>query len=109
MTMQVNIVSAAASIFSGTADLVVASAIWGEVGIRANHAPFLAALKPGEVRVVHSAQNREELFYVSGGYIEVQPKIVTILADVAMHARSVDEGEAMLAEERARTLLREQR
>lgn len=106
MSMQVNIVSAAASIYSGTADLVVATAIWGEIGIRSKHAPLLAALKPGEVRVVRSeGQDIEELFYISGGYIEVQPDIVTILADTAAHARSLDEAEAIAAEERARGLL----
>ena len=86
MTIHVDIVSAEAEICSGQAELVVAPAEMGEVGITARHAPFLSRLKPGEVRVKVSG-DETQLFYISGGLLEVQPDVVTILADVALEAK----------------------
>ena len=89
MTLHVDIVSAEAEIFSGTANMVFAPAEMGEVGIAPRHAPLLTRLKPGEVRVQVEGQE-EQFFYVSGGMLEVQPHVVTVLADVALRARDID-------------------
>lgn len=104
MTIHVDIVSAEAEIFSGLAQMVVAPAEMGEVGIAARHAPFLTRLKPGEVRVKIS-DNETQPFYVSGGLLEVQPNVVTILADTAVRARDIDEAHALEAKRRAEELL----
>lgn len=100
MTLHVDIVSAETEIFSGTASMVFAPAEMGEVGIAPRHTPLLTRLKPGEVRV--QSEGKEELFfYVSGGILEVQPHVVTVLADTAMRARDMDEAAAMKAKENA--------
>ena len=104
MTIHVDIVSAQAEIFSGLAELVIAPAEMGEVGIAARHAPFLARLKPGEVRVKISSTEMQP-FYVSGGLIEVQPQGVTILADTAVRAKDIDEAAALEAKRRAEDML----
>lgn len=104
MTIHVDIVSAEAEIFSGLAEMVVAPAEMGEVGIAARHAPFLTRLKPGEVRVKVS-ETEMQPFYVSGGLLEVQPNVVTILADTAIRARDIDEAHALEAKRRAEELL----
>lgn len=104
MTIHVDIVSAEAEIFSGLAQMIVAPAEMGEVGIAARHAPFLTRLKPGEVRVKIS-ENETQPFYVSGGLLEVQPNVVTILADTAVRARDIDEAHALEAKRRAEELL----
>ena len=85
MTMHVDIVSAEAEIFSGKATMLFAPAVMGEVGVMPQHAPLLTKIKPGEVRVVIDGKE-EELFYVSGGMLEIQPSGVTILADTALRA-----------------------
>jgi F-type H+-transporting ATPase subunit epsilon len=104
MTLHVDIVSAEAEIFSGTATMVFAPAEMGEVGIAPRHAPLLARLKPGEIRV--QTQEGEELsFFVSGGMLEVQPHIVTVLSDTAIRASDLDEAQALQAKERAEHLL----
>ncbi len=100
MTIHVDIVSAEEEIFSGPAQMVFAPAEMGEVGIAPRHAPLLTRLKPGEVRV-QSPQGGEESFYVSGGMLEVQPHVVTVLADVALRARDLDEAQALEAKRRA--------
>ena len=100
MTLHVDIVSAEAEIFSGTASMVFAPAEMGEVGIAPRHTPLLTRLKAGEVRI--QAEGKEEqFFYVSGGILEVQPHVVTVLADTAMRARDLDEAAALKAKERA--------
>lgn len=104
MTIHVDIVSAEAEIFSGFAELVVAPAEMGEVGIAARHAPFLSRLKPGEVRVKVSSTETHP-FYISGGMLEVQPKVVTILADTAIRAKDIDEAAAMDAKRKAEEML----
>lgn len=106
MTMHVDVVSAEANIFSGTVEAVFAPAQEGEVGIMPRHSPFLAQLKPGQVRVVKQG-GEEEFFYVSGGMLEVQPHTVTVLADTALRARDMDEAAAMQAKERAEQAMRD--
>ena len=106
MTIHVDIVSAEAEIYSGQAEMLFAPAELGEVGIAPRHAPFLSRLIPGEVRVKVSAD--EELpFYVSGGIIEVQPHVVTVLADTAIRAKDIDEAAALEAKRRAEEALKD--
>ncbi|MBL1320214.1 MAG: F0F1 ATP synthase subunit epsilon [Methylophaga sp.] len=95
MTIHVDIVSAEKEIFSGAVDAIFASAKMGELGIYPRHTPLLTSLKPGEVRVL--IDGKEEQFYVSGGMLEVQPHVVTVLADTAMRAEDVDEAAALEA------------
>jgi F-type H+-transporting ATPase subunit epsilon len=103
VTIHVNIASTEGEIFSGEADMVFAPASGGEVGIAPRHAPLLTTLKPGSVRV--QSGEGEKLFYVTGGILEVQPHLVTVLADSALHAHQLDEAEALAARERAREML----
>lgn len=92
-TIQVNIVSLESEIFSGSALRVFAPALLGEVGILPRHAPMLTMLRAGEVRIL-TPQNTQELFYVSGGMLEVQPALVIILADTATRAKHSDQAAA---------------
>ncbi len=100
MTVRVDIVSAEASIFSGEAEMVFAPAVMGEVGIAARHAPMLSPLRPGSVRL-HTAGTEEKIFYVSGGMLEVQPHLVTVLADTAIRAKDIDAAAAEAAKAKA--------
>ena len=104
MTMHVNIVSAEQEIFSGTCEQVIAPAKMGEVGIYPRHTQLLTQLKPGEVRVVKEG-GEEDFFFVSGGMLEVQPHVVTVLADTALRARDLDEAKSMEAKARAEQAL----
>jgi len=104
MTLHVDIVSAEAEIFSGTATMVFAPAEMGEVGISPRHTPLLTRLKPGEVRV-QTQEGDEQSFFVSGGMLEVQPHVVTVLADTAIRASNLDEAQALEAKARAEKLL----
>lgn len=104
MTIHVDIVSAEADIFSGLAEMVFAPAVLGEVGITPRHAPLLTPLKPGEVRVRLSPE-KEESFYISGGLLEIQPHVVTVLADTALRAHDLDEASALEAKQRAEKML----
>jgi len=99
-TIQVDIVSAEKEIFSGEAEMVFAPAILGELGIAPGHTPLVTQLAPGEVRVKHVG-GQEEGFYVSGGLLEVQPKVVTVLSDTAMRAEDLDEAAVLKAKEDA--------
>ncbi len=103
MTLHVDIVSAEAEIFSGTAEMVFAPAEMGEVGIAPRHAPMLTRLKAGEVRVKNG--DDEQFFFVSGGMLEVQPHIVTVLADTALRAKDIDEAQALEAKQHAEQAL----
>jgi F-type H+-transporting ATPase subunit epsilon len=108
MTLHVDIVSAEEEIFSGTVTSVFAPAEMGEVGIYPRHTQLLTRLKPGEVRV--ETQEGEELsFYVSGGILEVQPHVVTVLSDTAIRAKDLDEAAALEAKERAERMLTDKR
>jgi F-type H+-transporting ATPase subunit epsilon len=108
MTVHVDIVSAEAAIFSGLATMVFAPGVMGELGIMPRHAPLLTKIKPGEVRI-RTEDGNEEFFYVSGGMLEVQPHIVTILADTAARAKDLDEAAAQAAKERAEQALKDKK
>jgi F-type H+-transporting ATPase subunit epsilon len=104
MTIHVDIVSAEEKIFSGLAEMVIAPAEEGDVGIAARHAPMLTRLKAGEVRV--KVNDSETLpFFVSGGILEVQPHVVSVLADRAVRAKDIDEAAALEAKRRAEEAL----
>ncbi len=103
-TIRCDIVSAEAEIFHGEATLVVASGELGELGITPRHAPLITRLKPGQVRVI-AADGEEHSFYVSGGILEVQPQVVTVLADTAMRARDIDQAAALEAKQAAELAL----
>jgi len=103
LTLHVDIVSAEKEIYSGVAEMVFAPLVTGEVGILPRHAPLIARMKPGEVRVRTATD--ELSFYVSGGLLEVQPHVVTVLADTALRAKDLDEAAALKAKQRAEDML----
>jgi F-type H+-transporting ATPase subunit epsilon len=103
-TIRCDIVSAEAEIFHGEATLVVASGAMGELGIAPRHAPLITRLKPGQVEVVQPDGQRLS-FYVSGGILEVQPQVVTVLADTALRAADIDEAAALRAKQEAQDML----
>ena len=104
MTVHVDIVSAEEEIFSGLAEMVFAPAEMGEVGIAPRHTPLLTRLKPGEVRLQLPGGD-EKFYFVSGGMLEVQPHVVTVLADTAQRAKDIDEAAALEAKQRAEQAL----
>jgi len=103
-TIQVDIVSAEGEIFSGDASMVFAPARMGEIGIAPRHAPLLTTLKPGEVRV-QDAEGKEHFFYITGGMLEIQPHLVTVLADTALRGDQLDEAAALAARDEAERAL----
>ncbi len=104
MSIHCDIVSAENEIFSGLVELVVATGLLGELGITRGHAPLLTQIKPGEVRLTLQG-GKEELYYISGGMLEVQPHCVTVLADTAVRAENLNEAAALEAEQKAREAL----
>lgn len=104
MTVHCDIVSAEKAVFSGLVEQVVAHGSLGDLGVQFGHAPLLTDLKPGPVRVRRQG-GEEEIYYVSGGYLEVQPNIITILADIAVRADDVDEAAAESARQQAAQVL----
>tara|TARA_Y100001934_G_scaffold108843_1_gene133439 strand:+ start:680 stop:1099 length:420 start_codon:yes stop_codon:yes gene_type:complete len=100
MTIHCDIVSAEEEIFSGRAKLIVANGIQGDLGVTYGHAPLLTSLEPGPVRIVMDS-GEEQVYYVSGGYLEVQPNVVSILADTALRADDLDEAAALEAQKQA--------
>lgn len=107
MTIHCDIVSAEESIYSGLVETLVATGEIGELGIGYGHAPLLTALRPGPVRIV-TQKGEEAVYYVSGGFLEVQPGVVTILADTALRADDVDEAAAEAARREAEHALANQ-
>ena len=105
MTMHVDIVSAEGAIHSGTAEMLYAPAEMGEVGIAPRHTQMITRLKPGDVRVDDGKGGEMNHFYVSGGILEVQPHVVTILADTAIRAHDLDEAAALEAKRKAEDAL----
>ncbi len=105
-TIHVDIVSAEGEIFSGEAAMVFAPAAMGDIGIAPRHAPLLTTLRPGEVRV-QLPTGEEQFFFVGGGAIEVQPHLVTVLADTALRAKDIDEAAALQAKQRAEEALKD--
>ncbi len=103
-TIRCEIVSAEEEIFHGTVSLVVATGELGELGIAPRHAPLITRLKPGYVRVVAEDGEQQE-FYVSGGILEVQPQVITVLADTAVRAKDLDEVAAKQAKDEAERAL----
>lgn len=104
-TMQVDIVSAEAMIYSGRAKVIVAPGKDGELGIFPGHSQLLASLKPGEIRLYSSEGEESFNYYVSGGFIEVQPYHITVLADTVIRAEDIDEEKALKAKEQAEKIL----
>jgi F-type H+-transporting ATPase subunit epsilon len=100
MKLHVDLVSAEGQIYSGSATMVFAAAEMGEVGIAPRHAPLLTRMRPGQVRIQQEGQE-EQQFFVSGGVLEVQPHLVTVMADTAERAADIDEAEAEKAKQRA--------
>lgn len=101
MTVHVDVVSAEASIFSGLAEVVVVPGQMGELGIYPRHTALMTRIKPGSVRIKRPDQEQDELIYVSGGMLEVQPSVVTILADTAIRGGDLDEARALEAKQAA--------
>ena len=107
-TIQVDIVSAEEQVFSGEAYMVYAPAIMGELGIAPRHTPLISPLKPGAIRL-DVGDGKEELFFISGGILEVQPHLVTVLSDTAIRADDLNEAAALEAQKRAETALADQK
>jgi F-type H+-transporting ATPase subunit epsilon len=105
-TVHIDVVSAEESIFSGEAEFVVAPAGAGEVGIYPHHAPMITTIKPGALRIKHTAEKEETVIYISGGMLEVQPGLVTVLADTAIRGQDLDEAKAIAAKEAAEEALK---
>ncbi len=100
-TVHIDVVSAEASIFSGEAEFVVAPASAGEVGIYPHHAPMITTIKAGTLRIKQTNEAEETLIFISGGILEVQPGIITVLADTAVRGYDLDEAKAIAAKEAA--------
>jgi F-type H+-transporting ATPase subunit epsilon len=100
-TIQVDVVSAEEQIFSGEAEFVVLPGVMGELGIYPRHTPLLTQIKPGAVRIKIPGQENDELVFVQGGFLEVQPTRVTVLADTAIRAHDLDEAAALAAKKAA--------
>ncbi|MBI2312900.1 MAG: F0F1 ATP synthase subunit epsilon [Betaproteobacteria bacterium] len=104
----VDVVSAEEQIYSGAAEFLVAPGEVGELGIYPHHTPLLTRIKPGSVRIKVPLQDEEELVFVSGGILEVQPDVVTILADTAVRGADLDEAKALEAKRRAEEAMKDQ-
>ena len=101
MTIHVDVVSAEESIFSGLAEFVALPGEAGELGILPGHVPLLTRIRPGAVRLKLPQQTEEELIFVAGGMLEVQPNLVTVLADTAIRGKDLDEAQAQAAKKHA--------
>ena len=100
-TVHIDVVSAEESIFSGEAEFIAAPAQMGEVGIYPRHAPMITSIKPGALRIKLADKNEEQLIYISGGILEVQPGVVTVLADTAIRGHDLDKAQANAAKKAA--------
>jgi F-type H+-transporting ATPase subunit epsilon len=107
-TIRVDVVSAEEQIFSGDAEFVILPGIMGELGIYPRHTPLLTQIKPGALRVKLPNQDQEELVFVQGGFVDVQPQLVTVLADTAIRAKDLDEVKALESKKAAEEALRNQ-
>jgi len=101
LTLRVDVVSAEELIFSGAAEFVALPGIMGELGIYPRHTPLLTQIRPGAVRLKLPNQAQEEVIFVQGGFLEVQPNCVTVLADTAIRAKDLDEKAALEAKQKA--------
>ena len=104
-TLQVNVVSAEESIFSGRAKFVALPGESGELGILPGHTPLISRIKPGSVRI-QTENGDEEFVFVAGGILEVQPNVVTVLSDTAIRGKDLDEAKAKAAQQAAEEALR---
>ena len=107
-TLQCNVVSAKETIYSGEISMLIATGVEGEVGILPGHIPFITLLKPGTMQIKTSSGN-DEMVYVSGGVLEVQPHLVTVLADTAVRAHDLDEAKILEARRHAEQTLQNQK
>ncbi len=105
-TMRIDVVSAEESIFSGEAEFVVLPGVMGELGIYPRHAPLITQIRPGTVRIKVPGQAEEEVVYVQGGFLEVQPDHINVLSDTAIRATDLDEAKVLEAKQRAEEALR---
>jgi F-type H+-transporting ATPase subunit epsilon len=108
ITVHCDIVSSELQIFSGLVEIVSVTGVEGELGIMAGHTALLSAIQPGEVRITKQG-GEKEIYYISGGILEVQPNCITILADTVVRAESIDEAKALKAKEHAEKLLADKR
>ncbi|MDO8472271.1 MAG: F0F1 ATP synthase subunit epsilon [Dehalococcoidia bacterium] len=104
-TIHIDVVSAEESIFSGEAEFVVLPGEVGELGIYTRHTPLITRIKPGSVRIKVAGQAEEELVFVAGGVLEVQPGVITVLADTAIRGHDLDEAKALAAQQRAQEMM----
>lgn len=107
-TLQCNVVSARETIYTGEISMLIATGVEGEVGILAGHTPFITLLRPGAMQI-KTANGSEEMVYISGGVLEVQPHLVTVLADSAVRAHDLDEAKILEARREAESLLQNQK
>ena len=105
-TLHIDVVSAEESIFSGEAEFVVLPGEAGELGIYPRHTPLITRIKPGAVRITPAGGGEEQLIFVAGGILEVQPKVITVLADTASRGKDLDEAKASEALKRAEDAMR---
>lgn len=108
MRIHVDVVSAEALLYSGTAEFVIVPGESGELGVYPRHAPLVTRLKPGSVRVKVPDQAEEELIYVNGGLVEIQPDVVTILSDTGIRGKDLDEAKALEAKRQAEEAMKNQ-
>ena len=108
MTIHLDVVSAEKELFSGTISAVFAPAVMGDVGIYPRHTPLVTSLKPGELKIEIEG-HEDQYLYVSGGILEVQPHVVTVLSDTAIRAEDLDEAQALEAKQRAEEALKDQK
>jgi F-type H+-transporting ATPase subunit epsilon len=104
-TIHVDVVSLVESIYSGEAEFVVLPGIMGELGVYPKHTPLITQIRPGEVRIKVPGQAEEQSVFVQGGFLEIQPDVVTVLSDTAIRAHDLDEAKALEAKQRAETAM----
>jgi F-type H+-transporting ATPase subunit epsilon len=104
-TIHVDVVSAEELIYSGDAEFVVLPGVMGELGVYPKHTPLITQIKPGAVRIKIPGQAEEQLVFVQGGFLEIQPDVVTVLSDTAIRARDLDEAKALEAKQHAEEAL----
>ena len=106
-TIHVDVVSLEESVFSGEAEFVVLPGVMGELGVYPKHTPLITQIQPGQVRIKIPGQDEEQIVFVQGGFLEVQPNVVTVLSDTAIRARDLDEAKALEAKRRAEEALQD--
>ena len=105
-TIHVDVVSLEEAVFSGEAEFVVLPGVMGELGVYPKHTPLITQIQPGQVRIKLPGQDEEQIVFVQGGFLEVQPNVVTVLSDTAIRAHDLDEAKALEAKQKAEEALR---